>query len=66
MCACVSGLYVRGHAQAALIRIGLIEMIRFCKKFYTGVQARPLAARVNPRTVVRVRCAACAFGLFVW
>ncbi len=23
--------------QAALIRIGLVEMIRFCKKFYTGI-----------------------------
>ena len=39
-CLCEAGLLlmvVLGR-QAALIRIGLMEMVRFCKRFYSGVE----------------------------
>lgn len=32
------GLGYGGNTKAAIIRIGLIEMMRFCQKFYTGVK----------------------------
>lgn len=32
------GLGYGGNTKAAIIRIGLIEMMRFCKKFYSGVK----------------------------
>jgi glycerol-3-phosphate dehydrogenase (NAD+) len=32
------GLGFGGNTKAAIIRIGLQEIMRFCKKFYTGVQ----------------------------
>lgn len=33
------GLGYGGNTKAAIIRIGLLEMIRFCKKYYSGVEA---------------------------
>mmetsp|Transcript_46362 Transcript_46362/g.68433 ORF Transcript_46362/g.68433 Transcript_46362/m.68433 type:complete len:350 (-) Transcript_46362:115-1164(-) len=32
------GLGYGGNTKAAIIRIGLVEMMRFCKKFYQGVK----------------------------
>jgi glycerol-3-phosphate dehydrogenase (NAD+) len=32
------GLGYGGNTKAAIIRIGLVEMMRFCKKFYKGVK----------------------------
>lgn len=32
------GLGFGGNTKAAIIRIGLIEMMRFCKKFYEGIK----------------------------
>merc|ERR1719460_2160444 len=32
------GLGYGGNTKAAIMRIGLIEMMRFCQKFYTGVK----------------------------
>jgi glycerol-3-phosphate dehydrogenase (NAD+) len=32
------GLNFGGNTKAAIIRIGLVEMMRFCKKFYKGVK----------------------------
>jgi glycerol-3-phosphate dehydrogenase (NAD+) len=34
------GLGFGGNTKAALIRIGLSEMIRFCKRFYSGIEDR--------------------------
>lgn len=32
------GLGYGGNTKAAIIRIGLVEMMRFCKKFYAGIR----------------------------
>lgn len=34
----VDGLGFGGNTKAAIIRIGLVEMMNFCKKFYSGVK----------------------------
>merc|ERR1719238_1042602 len=34
----VDGMGMGGNTKAAIIRIGLVEMMRFCNKFYSGVQ----------------------------
>ena len=49
----VDGLGYGTNTKAAIIRIGMMEMVKFCKKYYTGISVRHHA-------LTSVLCGVCA------